>query len=119
MTGALIFTASMFIQVLEGRCADVERTFERICCDIRHIGVELMSFSSVPERMFRDWGMHQVPADATIEGLFRRLSETSVPGASSADAVSKAVALMADFAHATTAATTAATTPAATPANTA
>lgn len=96
VTGALMFTASVFIQVLEGRCAAIEQTFERICCDIRHTDVELISFSPVPQRTYGNWHMHRVHADQTIEALCRQLGETATtPAGNTADAISKAVALMA------------------------
>lgn len=95
VTGALMFTASVFIQVLEGRCTDIEQTFERICCDVRHLEVELMSFSPVPGRTFGNWHMHRVHADAAIEALCRQLGEATASASNNADAVSRAVAMMA------------------------
>lgn len=95
VTGALMFTASVFIQVLEGACSDIEQTFERICCDTRHIGVELISFSTIPARMFTNWDMHQVHANPALEALFRQLGDSPTREGNTADAVSRAVATMA------------------------
>ena len=95
VTGALMFTASVFVQVLEGRRADVERIFERICGDLRHMDVKLMSFSSVPAPTFGNWQMQRVHADATNEAMFRSLGEASIAPSSTADPISRIVALMA------------------------
>ncbi len=54
ITGALMFTASGFAQVLEGTRDVVERTFERICADPRHTDVTVLSFTPTERRCFAD-----------------------------------------------------------------
>ncbi|WP_428485783.1 BLUF domain-containing protein [Rhodopila sp.] len=57
VTGALLFTASGFAQVLEGSRETVERTFERIGADPRHADVSVLSFTPIERRGFPDWAM--------------------------------------------------------------
>ena len=57
VTGALLFTASGFAQVLEGPREVVERTFERIGSDPRHNDVSVLSFTPTERRSFPDWSM--------------------------------------------------------------
>jgi hypothetical protein len=57
VTGALLFTAAGFAQVLEGTRDVVERTFERISADPRHADVTVLSFTPTERRSFPDWPM--------------------------------------------------------------
>lgn len=57
VTGALMFNAGCFAQVLEGPKAAVEHTFERIQQDERHGDVSVLSFGAVAERAFDRWSM--------------------------------------------------------------
>ena len=57
VTGALLFTASGFAQVLEGTRETVESTFERISADPRHADVTVLSFTPTDHRSFPDWSM--------------------------------------------------------------
>jgi hypothetical protein len=57
VTGALLFTASGFAQVLEGPREVVERTFERLSSDPRHTDVTALSFTPIERRSFPDWSM--------------------------------------------------------------
>ncbi len=57
ITGALIFVDNQFIQVLEGHEAQLEETFESICCDLRHENVRLIDLFAIQSRMFGDWKM--------------------------------------------------------------
>ena len=97
LSGVLLFTSSMFIQVLEGPLAAVEATFERICCDHRHGEVEILEFCSVTERAFEGWSLERVHADAGIEGLFLQLAQggqDDAVGAASAQAISLMTTLL-------------------------
>jgi hypothetical protein len=53
ITGALLFTASGFAQVLEGYRDAVERTFDRISSDPRHADVTVLAFTPTERRSFR------------------------------------------------------------------
>jgi len=57
ITGALLFTASGFAQVLEGQRDAVERTFERIGADPRHADITVLAFTPIERRSFPDWSM--------------------------------------------------------------
>ncbi|MFC7475682.1 BLUF domain-containing protein [Dankookia sp. GCM10030260] len=57
ITGALLFGADGFVQVLEGPVAAVEQTFERIQCDPRHAGVAVLEAGPVGQRDFDGWSM--------------------------------------------------------------
>lgn len=57
VTGALLFTASGFAQVLEGARDTVECTFERIGSDPRHTDVNILRFGPIESRTFPDWSM--------------------------------------------------------------
>ena len=57
LTGSLVFVQNAFIQILEGHLEDIERTFEKICCDFRHTDVRLIDLIQVRQRIFGDWAM--------------------------------------------------------------
>ncbi len=57
VTGALMFNAGCFAQVLEGPRAEVESTFERIQQDERHGDVSLLAFEPSQARSFDSWSM--------------------------------------------------------------
>lgn len=65
VTGALMFNAGCFAQVLEGPGEAVETTFERIQQDERHGEVSLLALDPVTERLFTDWSMAFVGASQT------------------------------------------------------
>lgn len=57
VTGALMFNAGAFAQVLEGPQQGVESTFERIQCDPRHGDVTVLQCGPVESRSFTNWSM--------------------------------------------------------------
>ena len=57
ITGALLFSADGFVQVLEGPMAAVERLFEHIQCDPRHADVVVLEAGPLPARDFEGWSM--------------------------------------------------------------
>lgn len=57
VTGALLFSPSVFAQVLEGPLEEVENTFERIQRDMRHEDVAVLESGYVSEREFPAWSM--------------------------------------------------------------
>ncbi|WP_342152907.1 BLUF domain-containing protein [Methylorubrum sp. SB2] len=75
LTGALLHSRGVFIQVLEGPLPALETTFERICCDLRHRRVELLEFTQAAGRVFPEWSMTSVPTDGSAETLFRPFQE--------------------------------------------
>ena len=57
ITGALLFNAGCFAQVLEGPLGTVEETFERIQQDDRHGEVSLLMLEPIERRSFPNWAM--------------------------------------------------------------
>ena len=73
VTGAIIFNAGIFAQVLEGDRQDVELTFERIQRDTRHGDV----FEAAPNRGFPSWSMAFVGRSREEENLFGHIGEAT------------------------------------------
>jgi len=57
VTGALLYSAGCFAQVLEGPLAAVETVFEQIQCDPRHRDVTVLHFKPAESRSFAGWSM--------------------------------------------------------------
>ncbi|ABD54947.1 BLUF domain-containing protein [Jannaschia sp. CCS1] len=70
VTGALIFNAGVFGQILEGPITEVEDTFERIQMDERHRNVTVLDSARTEERFFPRWSMGFVGADRFCSELF-------------------------------------------------
>ena len=71
VTGALLYSATFFAQVLEGPQQSIEKIFERIQQDDRHGEVTVLESSHSDRRDFPEWSMAHVqppsPSDfATI-----------------------------------------------------
>ncbi|MDP2356881.1 MAG: BLUF domain-containing protein [Beijerinckiaceae bacterium] len=77
VTGALIFNAGMFAQVLEGARNDLEATFERIQRDERHGEVEILAFDEASSRGFPSWSMGFVGHSCGDKELFTHIGEGS------------------------------------------
>lgn len=60
LTGALLLSAGVFIQALEGPLEAIEDTFERICRDLRHRRVRLLELAAAEQRTFGEWSMAQI-----------------------------------------------------------
>jgi hypothetical protein len=69
VTGALLYTARRFAQVLEGPADAVEAIFETIQCDLRHDHVTVLEVSNPTERAFSDWSMAFVDVPVAAEDL--------------------------------------------------
>jgi len=63
ITGALLYTAGYFAQVLEGPLSAVETIFERIQFDPRHRDIQILQFHPLDRRSFGDWSMAFAGAD--------------------------------------------------------
>lgn len=70
VTGALIFNAGIFAQVLEGTRRDIESTFERIQRDERHGEVQVLAFEEGHSRAFASWSMAFVGRSREGQTLF-------------------------------------------------
>jgi len=83
ITGALLFNAGCFAQVLEGPLDCVESAFERIQQDERHGEVSLLTLEPIAARSFPNWAMGFI---GQSEETARRFAEI---GASSGFDVSR------------------------------
>jgi Sensors of blue-light using FAD len=77
VTGALIFNAGIFAQVLEGSRREIELTFERIQRDARHSDVEVLAFEEVQNLQFPSWSMAFVGHSREGENFFGYISEAT------------------------------------------
>lgn len=62
VTGALICREDIYLQLLEGPAQKVEKTFEHISQDDRHVEVQVLVRCEVEDRLFPDWTMKHDPA---------------------------------------------------------
>jgi hypothetical protein len=77
ITGALLFNAGCFAQVLEGPLELVEAAFERIQQDARHSEVSLLALEPVAQRSFPNWAMGFVGLSTEDAERFAGVGETS------------------------------------------
>ena len=77
ITGALMFNAGCFAQVLEGQHDDIQCTFERIQCDPRHSNVVLLAFDIMTERKFSSWSMAYIGENSKASGKFVDIMQES------------------------------------------
>ncbi|MDB5689631.1 MAG: hypothetical protein JWL91_1507 [Sphingomonas bacterium] len=73
ITGALLFNAGCFAQVLEGPLGNVEAAFERIQQDERHGEVSLLTLEPIAARSFPNWAMGFVGERADTAERFARV----------------------------------------------
>ncbi|MFB0489046.1 hypothetical protein ABIE45_001632 [Methylobacterium sp. OAE515] len=73
VTGALLFASLHFVQALEGPASAVEATFDRICRDLRHTGIEVVECGPVLEPAFGNGPMSHLVPDADAGALLDRL----------------------------------------------
>ena len=81
VTGALLFNAGSFAQVLEGSRLAVEATFERIQRDPRHSDVSVLQCEPVASRGFPNWSMAFVgrsPRGRALWGEFARRTDFDI-----------------------------------------
>lgn len=77
VTGALMFNAGAFAQVLEGPQQGVESTFERIQCDPRHGDVTVLQCGPAESRSFANWSMAFVGQSASGQVQWNALAASS------------------------------------------
>lgn len=70
ITGALMFNAGSFAQVLEGSHDDIQDTFERIQCDPRHSHVVMLALEPVMQREFSSWSMAYLGTNSIASAKF-------------------------------------------------
>jgi hypothetical protein len=57
VTGVLLYSEGVFIQVLEGNEADVDAIFSKIQADTRHKNIMTLIDAPIEQRDFADWAM--------------------------------------------------------------
>ena len=77
VTGALMFNAGCFAQVLEGPHDAIQDTFERIQCDERHSQVTVLAFEATERRGFSHWAMAYVGGNADNAEYFAALEQNA------------------------------------------
>lgn len=77
ITGALLFNAGCFAQVLEGPLPKIEAAFERIQQDERHGEVSLLSLDPIAARSFPNWSMGFVGLSPDHAAEFASVGEGS------------------------------------------
>jgi len=77
VTGALMFNAGCFGQVLEGPPDAVEVVFERIQQDVRHGDVSLLETREVETRAFEAWSMGFVGASVDDAARYGQIAAES------------------------------------------
>jgi hypothetical protein len=78
ITGVLCCTETgLFVQVLEGGRAAVNRLYNQIVKDPRHEDVQLLAYEETPERRFTGWSMGQVNLARLNPSLLLKYSETA------------------------------------------
>jgi hypothetical protein len=63
ITGLLVYGQGLFLQVLEGERASVNRLYNRIVADARHADCTLLLAECIEQRAFADWSMKLVGLD--------------------------------------------------------
>lgn len=69
ITGALLYNAGIFIQILEGPKAEVDELYAKITRDVRHHDSKVLLYEATSNRLFSNWSMGH--AAATQEDLDR------------------------------------------------
>jgi hypothetical protein len=78
ITGVLVFSDGVFLQLLEGGRNAVSALYNRIACDERHRDVVLLAYDEVDERRFAGWSMGQANLSRLNPGILLKYSERAV-----------------------------------------
>lgn len=71
ITGVLCYSATGFLQCLEGPSDFINELYGRIIRDDRHVDVTLLAYSDIHQRSFAKWAMAYIRADE-VDGLIIR-----------------------------------------------
>ncbi len=77
ITGALMFNAGCFAQVLEGERDHLQETFERIQADSRHSNIVILDFKPIEQKRFDKWSMAYVGVQKTSLQLFEAIAHNT------------------------------------------
>ncbi len=76
VTGVLcVCHGGVFIQVLEGGRDEVNRLYNKVLHDNRHVDVTLLEYAEIPERRFSGWRMGRVDLDKVNTAVVLKYSE--------------------------------------------
>jgi hypothetical protein len=78
ITGVLVYSDGVFLQLLEGGRNAVSGLYNRIACDTRHRDVVLLAYDEVDERRFAGWSMGQANLSRLNPGILLKYSERAV-----------------------------------------
>ena len=78
ITGVLIFSDGVFLQLLEGGREAVSALYNRISRDERHREVVLLSYDEIGERRFAGWAMGQANLSRLNPGILLKYSDRAV-----------------------------------------
>ncbi len=80
ITGVLWFSATRFLQIIEGERSKVESLFGLIKSDNRHHSITLISACHISQRSFTRWGMRALTGDQEdgIDQLVARYTPESI-----------------------------------------
>jgi len=78
ITGVLVHSDGIFLQLLEGGRNAVNAAYNRITQDKRHHDVVLLSYDEVSERRFAGWAMGQANLSRLNPGILLKYSERAV-----------------------------------------
>ena len=78
ITGVLVFSDGVFLQLLEGGRGAVSALYNRIARDPRHHDVVLLAYDEVDERRFAGWSMGQANLSRLNPGILLKYSERAV-----------------------------------------
>ena len=98
LSGALIYTDGMFLQILEGEQAKVEALMKTIAKDKRHRNVTILREGEVAAPEFKTWGMAYVSATPEESAEWAGLRVDAENKAGSID-VEASLRRTAQFAH--------------------
>ena len=63
VTGMLVYKDETFLQVIEGTIETINKLFDKILLDPRHINIYTIYISEIKEREFGNWGMTYLVPD--------------------------------------------------------
>jgi hypothetical protein len=78
ITGVLVHSDGVFLQLLEGGRNAVSALYNRISRDERHRDVVLLAYDEVAERRFAGWAMGQANLSRLNPGILLKYSERAV-----------------------------------------
>jgi len=73
ITGLLCYGNQIFLQVLEGDCEEVSKTYHRIAVDQRHHSPVLIECVPIQNRTFEVWSMQTIKIDENSKGQIKNL----------------------------------------------